>query len=103
MNSRTTYRYNRSSIRATKLPDCAAIGKNKCQRNYAGLNVSHFIIGAGVLRFGDTSRLRQFGSFVMVQGVFVLLYDLVLLRKSTRYLKLWTENSNWNINPGLLY
>ncbi len=67
----------------------------------AGLNVSYMLSGAGMLHFGDTSQIRQFGSSIIVQGAFLFIYDLVLLRQSSRYLNRLTESENWEISAGL--
>lgn len=65
----------------------------------AGLNVSYILSGIGMLHYGESSRIRQFGSSVMIQGAFLLLYDLVLLQYSSRYLNRISEKITWEIKP----
>ncbi len=67
----------------------------------ASLNVSYIMAGAGMLHYGDSSQIRQFGTSVIIQGGFLLLYDLVLLRYSSRYLNRITEKVSWEIQPEL--
>lgn len=67
----------------------------------SSLNVSYILAGAGMMHYGESSRIREFGSAVIIQGAFLLLYDLVLLRHSSRYLDRLTGKTQWTAEPSM--
>jgi hypothetical protein len=49
----------------------------------SGLNVAYMGVGASMARWGNSSRIRQFGSAIVVQGAFLMVFDAILLWHST--------------------
>lgn len=52
-----------------------------------GLNVSYIAAGLGLAHYSESRRTREFGAAIFAQGVFLLVYDSVLLYLSSRYLE----------------
>lgn len=51
-----------------------------------GLDVAYVTAGLAMTKYGNGSMIRQYGTSVMIQGTFLFLYDLFLLRESSKYL-----------------
>ncbi|TVQ10317.1 MAG: hypothetical protein EA364_12605 [Balneolaceae bacterium] len=49
----------------------------------SGLNVAYIGVGAGMARWGSSSRIRQFGSAIILQGAFLMAFDAFLLYHSS--------------------
>ena len=45
----------------------------------SGLNVAYIGVGASMARWGSSSRIRQFGSAIIIQGAFLMAFDAFLL------------------------
>jgi hypothetical protein len=45
----------------------------------SGLNVAYIGVGASMARWGSSSRIRQFGSAIIIQGAFLMAFDALLL------------------------
>jgi hypothetical protein len=49
----------------------------------SGLNVAYIGVGASMARWGNSNRIRQFGSAIIIQGAFLLTFDAFLLYHSS--------------------
>lgn len=49
----------------------------------SGLNVAYIGVGASMARWGSSSRIRQFGSAIIIQGAFLMAFDAFLLWHSS--------------------
>ncbi|MFU8859002.1 MAG: DUF6992 family protein [Cyclonatronaceae bacterium] len=49
----------------------------------SGLNVAYIGVGASMARWGSSSRIRQFGSAVIIQGAFLMAFDAFMLWHSS--------------------
>lgn len=59
-----------------------------------GLDVAYMVAGLAMMREGQSSMIRQYGTSVLVQGAFLFVYDLFLMVESTRYLNRITVAPN---------
>lgn len=53
------------------------------------LDIGYLSAGAGMLYFGKTDRVTQFGRAVLIQGAFLTAFDAALLVNTNRHLARW--------------
>lgn len=49
----------------------------------SGLNVAYIGVGASMARWGSSSRIRQFGSAIIIQGAFLMAFDAFMIWHSS--------------------
>jgi len=76
--------YSRETSYETILKDEAFF--NRILAINSGLNVAYISVGFAMNNLGDSSRVQQFGTAVMIQGAFLLGFDTWLLVNSSRRL-----------------